>query len=578
MNDLQEQLTDHLRRRAAAVRPRLDLEAVERGRGSASVVHGEDGPRDRRHDEIVVVRHADRPTRRPLVTALVGVAAATLVGVAVAGTLTRDGRPTAVTSPPVDTTVTSTAVEATSPAFPGTDAMWPQSSLDQVRAAQALADAGDPSVAWQVDSQLASDDSWTYLRQWGGGPQIVERFLRDELGWEGFLFNAYQGDDGDGAADGVHRGLVYLRCAPGTANTLYPSGPDSQQEAPGAELCAPTIDEFRYETVHLDLAQLADRGSTGIWVVSRWTEATPFAQTDPRVAESEATTSLEEFLRARVEGQGAEGRVELAGETFAVLDEVPLLYTTSAGIPYQRYEIDRLSGPQWPFGWMDFRARLFTEADETVVEQSIYLLSDADGQLKLWLRAAETTENGQPVDISYGFFDGEVTATAPEPWRLSPFVAVALTLNGQLGDERFELVADPFPVATGCERGPTTSDASSLAASLQSDPDLQVTAPVAVTVGGAEGLSMDITLAAGASVCELVPSTQVLTQNDSHRGPGPPGVNLDEGSRMRLLLLDLPDGGATRVLAIAVVAPEARFDAVVASATPIIESIEFHTD
>ena len=100
---------------------------------------------------------------------------------------------------------------------------------------------------------------------------------------------------------------MYLRCAPGTTNTLYPSGPDSQQEASGAELCAPTIDELRYETVHLDLSQLDERGPAGIWVVSRWTEATPFAQTDPRVAESEATMHMENFLRARVAGRAPKG-------------------------------------------------------------------------------------------------------------------------------------------------------------------------------------------------------------------------------------------------------------------------------
>ena len=47
---------------------------------------------------------------------------------------------------------------------------------------------------------------------------------------------------------------------------------------------------------------------------------------------------------------------------------------------------------------------------------------------------------------------------------------------------------------------------------------------------------------------------------------------------MRLYLIDLPEGSATRILAIAVVAPEARFEAVLEAAAPIIESIEFHTD
>ena len=47
---------------------------------------------------------------------------------------------------------------------------------------------------------------------------------------------------------------------------------------------------------------------------------------------------------------------------------------------------------------------------------------------------------------------------------------------------------------------------------------------------------------------------------------------------MRLYLLDLPEGSATRILAIAIVAPEARFEDVIEAAAPIIESIEFHTE
>jgi len=147
-----------------------------------------------------------------------------------------------------------------------------------------------------------------------------------------------------------------------------------------------------------------------------------------------------------------------------------------------------------------------------------------------------------------------------------------------LSPTRPRRVRGRVPVATGCARGPAPSDASALARSIQSDPDLQVTAPVGVSVGGVEGLAMDITVVPGASVCEVIPSTQVLTQNDSHTGPVPPGVNLDQGSHIRLYLIDLPEGSATRILAIAVVAPEARFDDVIEAAAPIIESIEFHAE
>ena len=61
-------------------------------------------------------------------------------------------------------------------------------------------------------------------------------------------------------------------------------------------------------------------------------------------------------------------------------------------------------------------------------------------------------------------------------------------------------------------------------------------------------------------------------------GPDFHGLSLsDGGGRMRLYLLDAPEGSSIGILAIAVMAPESRFDEVLADATPIIDSIEFHT-
>ena len=45
---------------------------------------------------------------------------------------------------------------------------------------------------------------------------------------------------------------------------------------------------------------------------------------------------------------------------------------------------------------------------------------------------------------------------------------------------------------------------------------------------------------------------------------------------MRLYLLDLPESTTIKVLAIAIVAPEATFDDVVAAAAPILGSIAIH--
>lgn len=175
--------------------------------------------------------------------------------------------------------------------------------------------------------------------------------------------------------------------------------------------------------------------------------------------------------------------------------------------------------------------------------------------------------------LTYDFFDGEVTVSDGAPWEVSPFFGSALTLNGHSGGDRLELAGDPLPVATGCKQGPAPADANALARSIQSDPDLVATAPVEVGVGGAAGLQMDVTLAAGQTVCDMHGSPQVLTpDNDGHWR----GTALDHGSRMRLYLVDLPEGSTTRILAIAIVAPEARFEDMIEAAAPIIESIEFH--
>jgi hypothetical protein len=463
-------------------------------------------------------------------------------------------------------TVASIAPQTTTPATPPrSGAMWPQSTVDEIEAAQDLADAGDPAFTWQVDPQLASEEGWRHLTDLGA--EIVNRFLREELGWEEFVVDVFQEQLGpldSSGLDGVHRGLVLLRCAPGAANPLYPA---AAGELPGAR-CAPTIDELRYETVSLDLSQLGRRGRDGIWVVSQWRTTEPFRQADPRRVEAEATAHLEDFLQARIDGAGAEGYT---------LGEVPLLYATTTGAPYERFEIERVSEPRWPFGGTKFVVRLFAEGGETVVEQPISLEHDGFVQSggappratrAYFQNSWETTENGRPVPVPYDLLDGTVTASSAAPWLRSVHFAAALAPDAE-ALERVALTVDPVQV--GCRPSLATADAAALATSLQSDPDLVATAPVEVTIDGIAGLQMDLTLAPGASACPEGRTGDEPLPQDRDRGTGFP---LEPGSRMRLHLLDVADGSATRILAIAIVAPDARFEAVLDAATPIVESIE----
>ena len=445
---------------------------------------------------------------------------------------------------------------SSSPAAPGnpegsaaSGGMWPQSSFDAVRQAQAFADAGDPAYTWQVDPQLLSPDGEAYF----GNPEadIVERFLRERLGWDAFTLSPYDAND---SHEGFIDGVTYIRCATDEPNSLYP-----------AEACGPTIDELRYETVSIDLAQVDQRGPTGIWVVSEWRMVDPDMQTDPRVAEAEATERLQSFLAARVAGEGAERHVEFAG--YQTTDRDPLLYTTTTGAAYERYEIERVGEATWPYGHMLFEIRLFAEGGATVVEQQVFW----DG-VRLIQSATETTENGQPVPVRYDFYDGTVSLSAASPWG-DLVEEEGLSLDRETRDERLELTARPIPIATNCTQGPTPDDADALARSIQSDPGLDVTSPVPVRVGGVAGVQMDVTIAVGASLCDASGIAQVLTPRD---GNGRNGIALEQGSRMRLYLLDIHQRYADWIMAVAVVAPEARFNQMIESAAPIMESIQFH--
>jgi hypothetical protein len=82
MSDLEQRLTDHLRRRAAAATPRFDLDAVERG------------------VRVVELRQLDRPRRRPRILAVVGIAAAlVLLAIAVVAGSSRRDESTTVSQP-----------------------------------------------------------------------------------------------------------------------------------------------------------------------------------------------------------------------------------------------------------------------------------------------------------------------------------------------------------------------------------------------------------------------------------------------------------------------------------------------
>jgi hypothetical protein len=338
------------------------------------------------------------------------------------------------------------------------------------------------------------------------------------------------------------------------------------------ESCAPTLDNLRYESVSIDIAQLDRQGPDGIWVVSGWTLTAPFAQADPAAVEAEGRERLGAFLAARIAGQGAEGRIAFDPDA-----NVPLLYGTTAGAPYERYDIERLEGPLWPDALMTFSARLFADDGATVVEHHFHWRRDGG----LRLDPYSTTENGQPVVLSHISRDRLVTISAPVTWEASlpgkderssdPWFGGLWHAVDYFGaGERIELV-DPVAYDAWCAANggspllSAPADAAAIAQALIANPNFETTAPAAANVGGIGALSIDVTLAPGGQPCG------VGIREISRWVHG-----LTPGDRIRLYLVDLPDGMWVDTLAITIVAPFEWFEEVIRETAPIIESIRFH--
>jgi hypothetical protein len=55
-------------------------------------------------------------------------------------------------------------------------------------------------------------------------------------------------------------------------------------------------------------------------------------------------------------------------------------------------------------------------------------------------------------------------------------------------------------------------------------------------------------------------------------------LSLGPDERMRVYVLDLPEGMSARTLAIAISALDSEFDYVMRAAAPVLDSFEFHTE
>jgi hypothetical protein len=198
----------------------------------------------------------------------------------------------------------------------------------------------------------------------------------------------------------------------------------------------------------------------------------------------------------------------------------------------------------------------------------------------------------------YNLFGGEVTMHVAHPWigggdflRLIPEGTVVPTTDGgeRIDWDEFWVMADPAIGGTGCQTA-SPGDVQRLVESIRSSPGLEATDPVTVSAGEANALMMDVVIAAGATIrvavneqynrCPNELLNPILDQGDgSSMTVVSEGVMSGQatGERMRLYLFDMPEGSSIRTTAIAIVAPESRFERAVDAAAPVVDSVEFHT-
>jgi hypothetical protein len=155
-------------------------------------------------------------------------------------------------------------------------------------------------------------------------------------------------------------------------------------------------------------------------------------------------------------------------------------------------------------------------------------------------------------------FGGEVTYSSPSQ--------NSMVIGDELDPSGLIDFTDPGVYWSRCGRGPVPADAAAFAQSVIADPNYEATAPVAARVGGAGAVAIDVALSPTGRVCRVY-------NTDSQRWIHA----LEPGKRLRLFLVDVPEGMSMRTLAITVMASEENFEEVLEEADPIIDSIEFHT-
>ena len=343
--------------------------------------------------------------------------------------------------------------------------------------AQELADAGDPRYTWQVDPPLA-------------GPTYVEAPSR---GLEDLRPIPPRRSSVGKSAGGMRRSPIPEGSRPaGRAVTGSLSGPRRAGRTPPIRATRRSsdarrrLDELPYETVNFIVTQLGRHGPSGIWVVTGADMcragiaaggAPPLRRRDP----------LRSFRRSSSRGLTVrEPRID--DYPLATLlshdQEVPILYATSGGSPYQRYrESIALQGPvaALPAG-SESEDHLFAETpDRGRADLRRRPARRMDASVEwffsgrhppTWM-SSRLPRPGSPLPVPYRFLDGEVTFdVAPRrtsgtsdgwgrpvrPFHVHAFPPSPRSITVFHGP--------PAGRPAGCEPGPAPADAEALARSI----------------------------------------------------------------------------------------------------------------
>lgn len=222
--------------------------------------------------------------------------------------------------------------------------LWPQESMNRAERAQAAADRGDDTYAWQLGRD---------------GAEVVLRYAREKLDWtKPYSLGALVREE-------TLRRFHVIQCGPGP-NPDYP------------EIgCAPGPDRT-YPAAYITVERLLRQGEGGLWFVTR-IEPTAVHQPEP-ASEEEVRKFVSAFLAQRVQGSGAEEFLSREGiGQFGGELKLSPLYGSTPALHYELYEIASIDGPLWPESDFEVGVRIFTRSGGTI-EETLFVGPNVDLQ------------------------------------------------------------------------------------------------------------------------------------------------------------------------------------------------------